>query len=298
MAVAHQQRTLQCSGDVLGDCAGAVFQGRRIRQSRLQCFDVSVESGVGTGGHGEFVEQNLDALRASGHGPQRIQRADVARALPDTHQRCLPVEPGHPGVLGISVATQALHRLRGVRGGTFTHPVLRGGQADAAQQCFAFITAVGGIGGAGHPHRDDGGRLGLGGQIGEDVAHQWLVDQVGTEGLSVSGVMNRAGETLTHAGGTAQRAVQAGQVDHLDDGRHTSALLPHQPCDGTVVLHLARGVGMVAELVLQSLQQHSVAGAVGQYPRHQEAAEAIRGVGEHQEHITHGSRGEPLVPGQ
>ena len=34
---------------------------------------------------GKLVEQHLDALWTSRHGPQRIQRADIARALPDAH---------------------------------------------------------------------------------------------------------------------------------------------------------------------------------------------------------------------
>ena len=102
------------------------------------------------------------------------------------------------------------------------------------------------------------------------------------------GVVDGSGETLTHAGGAAQGAVQPGQVDHLDDGRHAAALLAYQPGDRTVVLHLARGIAVVTELILQALQEHSVAGAVGQYPRHQEATQTRRSLGEHQEYITHG----------
>ena len=154
------------------------------------------------------------------------------------------------------------------------------------------------VGGPGHPHRHDGGGLGLHRQVGQHVAHQRLVNQVGAEGLSVLGVVDRAGQTGTHAGGTAQRAVQPGEVDHLDDGRDAAALLADQPCGGAVVFDLTGGVGVVAELVLEPLQEHSVAGAVGQDARQHEAGQPARGLREHQEDVAHRRRGEPLVAGQ
>ena len=46
---------------------------------------------------GQLVEQDLDAFGTSCHGAQRIQRADVTRALPDAHQRRLTVQPRHAG---------------------------------------------------------------------------------------------------------------------------------------------------------------------------------------------------------
>ena len=259
---------------------------------------MGVESRILAGGAGKLVEQHLDALRASCHGPQRIQRADIARALPDAHQRRLPVQPRHSGVLGITVAPEAFHGLAGVRCGALAHPVFGGGQTDTPQQCLALVATGGGVGGTGHSHRDDGGGLGFDGKIGEHVAHQWLVDQVGAEGLAVRSVVDGTGKALPHAGGAAQRAVQAGEIDHLDDGRYTAALFADKPGEGTVVFDLTGGVGVITELVLQALQKHSVAGSVRKHPRHQEATEPGRGLGEHQKHITHRSRGEPLVPGQ
>ena len=198
-----QQRTLQRQADVLGDLAGAVLDGRHVGQAGPQPLGVGVEPRVLPGDQGQLVEQHLDALRPGCHGTQRIQRADVARALPDAHQRRLPVQPRHTGLLGVAVAAQAFHRLAGMRGGAFADPVLGGGQADAAQQGLAFVAAGRGVGGPGHPHRDDGGRLGLDGEVGDDVAHQRLVDQVGAEGLAVLGVVDGPGQALTHAGGAA-----------------------------------------------------------------------------------------------
>src|SRR5271166_7179870 len=55
-------------------------------------------------------------------------------------------------------------------------------------------------------------------------------------------------------------------------------------------------VGVIAELVLQPLQEHPVAAAVGQHSRQQEAGQTAWGLGQHPEDVAHRCRGEPLVP--
>ena len=45
---------------------------------------------------------------------------------------------------------------------------------------------------------------------------------------------------------------------------------------------------MVPEFVLEPLQEHSVAGAVGQHARQEEAAQPARRLRKHQEHVAHG----------
>ena len=72
---------------------------------------------------------------------------------------------------------------------------------------------------------------------------------------------------------------------------------PTMPGPRAVVLDLARGVGVVAELVLEALQVHRVARAVGEHAREQEARQPLVGLGEHQEEVAHRRRAEPLVPG-
>ena len=274
VAVAHQQRALQREADVLGDLAGPVLDGLEVLQRGPERVDVGVQARILARGLGQLVEQHVDALRPSCHGAQRVQRADVAGPLPDAHQRRLAVQPRHAGLLDVAVAAEAFHRLGGVRGGALAHPVLACRQADAAQQCLTFVAAHRAVGGAGHPHRDDGRGLGFDREVGEHVAHQRLVDQVLAERLSVLCVVDGAGQPAAHAGGAAQRAVQPGEVDHLDDGRHTAALLADQPRGGAVVLDLAGGVGVVAQLVLEPLQEHPIAAAVGQDSRQEEAAAA------------------------
>src|ERR1019366_8481516 len=76
----------------------------------------------------------------------------------------------------------------------------------------------------------------------------------------------------------------------------TISMIVGTPRPGSVQLDLARGVGVVAELVLQALDLHGVAGAVREDARHQEAGEAVLCLGEHEEEIRLGRRAEPLVP--
>ena len=52
---------------------------------------------------------------------------------------------------------------------------------------------------------------------------------------------------------------------------------------------------MVAELVLEPLQEHPVATAVGQDPRQEEAGQATWRLGQHEEDVAHRRRREPLV---
>ena len=110
--------------------------------------------------------------------------------------------------------------------------------------------------------------------------------------------MGRLGHRLAHPGGRPDDAIQPGVADHLDDGRNAPALLADQRRPGAVELDLARGVGPVAELVLQALEGDSVALPVGGPPGQGEAGQTARRLGQNQEQVAHGRRAEPLVPGQ
>ena len=152
--------------------------------------------------------------------------------------------------------------------------------------------------GARQAHRQRGGGLGLEAQVGEHVAHQRLVDQRLAEGAAVGGVVGGVDHRRAHSGGGADHAVQARVADHLDDRRHAASGLAHHARPGAVQLDLRGGVGVVAELVLQALDVEGVAAAVGEDARQQEAGQALVGLGEHQEHVGHRRRAEPLVADQ
>src|SRR5207302_7175361 len=74
--------------------------------------------------------------------------------------------------------------------------------------------------------------------------------------------------------------------------------LTHQPRPGAVELDLARGVGAVAQLVLEPLDVKSVERPVGQDSGKQETGKALRGLSQHQEDVTHRRRAEPLMTAQ
>ena len=180
---------------------------------------------------------------------------------------------GRIDFLDVAVAAEAFHRLGDRRGRALAHPVLgdRGGEAGKA----ALGRVLGAsIEGARQTQHQRGRGLDLESEIGEHVAHQRLVDQSALEGRAMLGVVQRLGERLTHQGGRADRGVEPGVVHHLDDGAHAVALLADQPGERARVLDLRRGVGAVAELVLEALDQDGVARAVGAPARHQEAGQA------------------------
>ncbi len=72
---------------------------------------------------------------------------------------------------------------------------------------------------------------------------------------------------------------------------------PTRQARGAVELDFRRGVGAVAELVLQPLKPDRVDRAVGKEARHQEAGEPGLRLRQHQEGVRHRRGEEPFVPG-
>src|SRR5487761_492486 len=118
------------------------------------------------------------------------------------------------------------------------------------------------------------------------------------KGSSMSRMVSRLRDGLAHQRRGADDAVEACVVDHLDDGPHSLPCFADQPRERAIKLDLARGVGAIAELVFQTLDVEGVAGAIGEDARQQEAGQAARSLGEHQEGVAHRRRTEPLVPRQ
>ena len=113
------------------------------------------------------------------------------------------------------------------------------------------------------------------------------------------GVVGGPYEALPHPGGAADDAVEPGHVDHLDDRPDAAALLADPPGDGVVVLDLGRGVGPVAELVLEPLQAHAGCSEPSGSTRGSRKQVRPAGrLGEHEEQVAHRRAGEPLVAGQ
>ena len=91
--VPDQQRALEDQGHLLDDPAGAELDVVEGRELLLQPRHRLVEPGVGTRREPDLREERVEGVRLPGDGPQRVERSDVARALPDRQQRQLAVDP-------------------------------------------------------------------------------------------------------------------------------------------------------------------------------------------------------------
>ena len=303
-AVAHEQRALQAQRHALDDAARAGLERGGVGELVLELRHARVEARVGALRLLDLGQEHLERAGRTCQGAQHVEAHDVARALPDRGQRRLAVEARHPRLLDVAGAAEALERLEGVVRRALARPVLadRSGQALEQLRVARVLAGVGILArfvvGAGQAHRQGGRRLGLHAQVGQHVAHQRLVDQQLAEGAAVGGVVDRVDHARAHPGRRSDHAVQARVADHLDDRRHAASGLADHPRPGAVQLDLRGGVGVVAELVLQALDVEGVARAVGEDPRQQEAGQAVVGLGQHQEHVRHRRRAEPLVADQ
>ena len=175
------------------------------------------------------------------------------------------------------------------------HVVLAHGETDAAQHGRALVAGVGLVGEACEPQRHRQGGLGLDLEIGDDVAHERLIDERLAERRTVRDVVGGALDALRHDRRAADHAVEARHVDHLDDGADPAALVAEAVGDGVLVLDLAARVGVVAELVLEALDADRVTRPVLEHARHDEARHAAGRLGEREEDVRHRRRREPLV---
>src|SRR5258706_202630 len=74
---------------------------------------------------------------------------------------------------------------------------------------------------------------------------------------------------------------------HCNKDRHAAPFIAQKPRGGSFELDLARGVGTVAELVLQALYPHRIAVAVIEEPRQKKAGQATLGLRQHEMRIAH-----------
>ena len=179
-------------------------------------------------------------------------------------------------------------------GSAFADPVFADGRCQTAEvgRLGAVVVVCGG-----QVQRRISGRFGLELEVGDDGAHERLVDERGTEGGAPAGVPGCLGDALAHPRGRTEDAVQAGLGNHLDDRAHALARLPEQPAFGGVELNFRGSVGLVPELVLEPLDAHRVEVAAGQHAGHDEAARTLIELGDDEERVGLWSGAEPLVAG-
>ena len=159
-------------------------RARSSRSSRLgelgaELVDVDVQPVIAAAGLPDLGEQGVERFGALLDRPQHVQALDVARPFPDRVQRRLAVEARHPPLLHVAVAAQALQRLGGVDRRALAGPVLEHGRRQPPERGLRRVV------GAGEAHHRRGGGLGLEREVGEDVAHQRLIDQELAEGPAV-----------------------------------------------------------------------------------------------------------------
>src|SRR5439155_1671856 len=136
----------------------------------------------------DLREQRRHAVRFAIDRAQYVETDDVPRALPDSVQRCLPVQARERGLLHITVPPQAFHCLHDERGQAFAQPVLRDRCDQAHQKPLARISFRA-VEGPRKAKREERGGLGLEGEIGKHVLHQRLFGEPSAEGLAVRGVV-------------------------------------------------------------------------------------------------------------
>ena len=81
----------------------------------------------------------------------------------------------------------------------------------------------------------------------------------------------------------ATAAVEPRQRQHVNDRLETAPGFADEPARCMIELHLGRGIGAVAELVLQPHQRHAIEAAIRHVTRHQKTGQPIDGLRQHEE---------------
>ena len=136
------------------------------------------------------------------------------------------------------------------------------------------------------PHDKQRGRFRFNSQIGQNIAHERLIDQQFSKRMAMPRVMHGLHQRLTHKTSGRDGAIEARVVDHLNNGLNASSLFTHQVRPSLRKLNFARCIGAIAQFVLEPLNEELVARAVGKdaAPRN---AETIGAESEllHQRHV-------------
>ena len=104
-------------------------------------------------------------------------------------------------------------------------------------------------------------------EIRKHVGHGRLMQKVLAERFSLADVQPGREHSAAHYSRAARRAVKTRERHHVHDGPHAPTVLADEVSHSIVVLHLARGVRAVADLVLQAHHPEAFVGlAVLQHP--------------------------------
>ncbi len=124
VAEADQQRALQGERHPLDHAARALLERLESESSSRSSATNASSRGSAPAASPISAKKASRESRAARHRPQHVERLDVARALPDRGQRALAEQAGHPRLLHVAVAPEALQRLDRVARGPLADPVL------------------------------------------------------------------------------------------------------------------------------------------------------------------------------
>ena len=170
----------------------------------------------------------------------------------------LAIEPRHDRFLDVARPAVALERLEDMRRCALADPVLGDRRADTRERRLGLARA-GLVHRARNPHHEGGCGLGFERQVGDDVAHQRLLDEALLECRAVPGVVQRLHQALAHHARRTRCAIDAVALHHVDDRAHAAAFRADHCAPRIVELHLGRRVRAIAELVLEALDREVVA---------------------------------------
>src|ERR1700761_2850027 len=110
-------------------------------------------------------------------------------------------------------------------------------------------------------------------------------------------VVQSLNQGLAHHAGASRAAIEARKGAHLENGRNAASFLPQKRRPRVPELDLGRGIGTIAEFVLQALDINAVEAAVRQAPRHEETRQAAAALRQYQVSVALRRREKPFVPG-
>ena len=300
VAEADQQRALERERHALDDAPRAGLDRLEVGELVAQRGDVGVEPRVGARGLVDLGEERLDRGRAAGH--RRAARRGTGRCPSPPRSRPAASR-------GRAAACPTPRRSRCRRGTRAPRPRAPAPRLQIQYLSTALARRLNSVAFARRRRCDlvVGARAGAAPRSSRPrTRRRGRRARCCISGWSTSSLPNAerwaawwiaVRDAGAHPGRRADRAVEPRVVDHLDDRRHAAALLADQPRPGAAELDLARGVGAVAELVLEALDVDRVALAVGREARHQEARQPAVGLREDEERVAHRRREEPLVAG-
>ncbi len=170
----------------------------------------------------QLITQNLAGQWLVSQGAQDIEAHHIARPFPDRIQRCFAVQKRQAAVLHIARPTQGLHRLINQARSQLVAQKLGQRHAEPGKGTVALGSA---IKGTRHMQSQRQCAFPIQGQIGQNSAHQRLVNQPCVKGTAVARPVMRPIQGRAHQPGRGQRRIQPRVVHHVDDGADALAFL-------------------------------------------------------------------------